>query len=66
MLSGKHQLLAPPMPAGAVADQDGVGSRGDLGADLGQVEVHRLGVGVGHDHGGADGALGADGAEDVG
>src|SRR3546814_11226567 len=54
------------MPAGAIADQYGMSPRRDLGADLAQVGVHGLGIGVGHDHGGADGAVGADGSEDVG
>ncbi len=35
-------------------------------ADLLELQVHRLGVGIGHHQGGAGGALGADGAEDVG
>jgi hypothetical protein len=30
------------------------------------MRVHRLGVGVGHDHGGSDAALWADGAENIG
>ncbi len=54
------------MPAGSVADKYGVSFRRDLGADLDEMFVHRLGVRVGHDHGGSDGAVGADGAEDVG
>jgi hypothetical protein len=35
-------------------------------ADLAEMEVHGLAVGVGHHQGGADGALRADGAEQVG
>ena len=54
------------MPTGAIADQHGMGVGRDLGADLPQGLVHRLGIGVGHDHGGSDGAVGADGAENVG
>ena len=54
------------MPAGAVADQYGVGAGRDLGADFLQMRIHRLGVGVGHDHGRADAALWADGPENVG
>jgi hypothetical protein len=29
------------VPAGAVEDEDGVRAGGDLGADLGQVRIHR-------------------------
>src|SRR3546814_5360619 len=62
------------MPAGAIADQYGMSPRRDLGADLAQVGVHGLGIGVGHDHGGAPRlrggrllpSVGADGSEDVG
>src|SRR5208283_132964 len=54
------------MPPGSVADQHGMSSRGDLDADFFEMFVHGLGVGVGHDHGGSHGAVGADGAEDVG
>ena len=63
---GDHQLAAPLMPAGSVAHQYGVSPRRDLGADLHEMFVHGLRGGVGHDHGGPDGALGADRSEDVG
>lgn len=63
---GDDQHLAALMPACAVADQYGVGARRDLEADFLQMRVHRLCVGVGHDHGRADAALWADGAENVG
>jgi len=53
------------MPAGAVADQDGMGAGRNLGADFLQMRVHRLSVGVGHDHGRADASLWADSAENV-
>ena len=54
------------MPARSVAEEYGLRAWRHLGADLLKVFVHGLGVGVGHDHGGARGARGADGAEDVG
>src|SRR5580698_1329425 len=54
------------MPAGSIADKKSVSSRGDLGADLHKVLIHGLGGRIGHDHGGADSAIGADGAEEVG
>ena len=60
------QLPTALMPTSAVADQNGVGAGRDLGADFLQMRVHRLGVGVGHDHGRADAPLRADGAENVG
>jgi hypothetical protein len=53
------------MPAGAVADQYGVGAGRNFGADFLQMRVHRLGVGERHDHGRADAPFRADGAENV-
>src|SRR3954467_6701220 len=57
------QLLAPLMPSRPVADQDSVRRRGNLRADFLQVQVHRLGIGIGHDHRGADATRRADRAE---
>src|SRR5450755_1084228 len=54
------------MPTRAIADQDGVRTDRDLSADLFQMLIHRLGVGVGHDQRGAHRAGGTDGAEDIG
>ena len=54
------------MPARAVADENGMRSGDDFPADLLKVSVHGFGIGVGHDHGGSDAAIWADGAEDVG
>ena len=54
------------VPAGAVEDERGMGAGGDAAADLLEMQVHRLGVGIGHHQGGAGGPLGADGGEDVG
>jgi hypothetical protein len=42
------------------------GIRRNLSADFHQMQVHRLGVGAGRDHRGADRAIGADGTEQVG
>lgn len=60
-----QQLAAGLMPSGAVEDEDGVVPGLDLGGDLGQVQVHGLGIGVGQNQGGADVTSGAHGAEDV-
>ena len=54
------------MPAGAIADEYGVSPWRDRGADLHEMYVHGMCRRVGHDHGGPDGAVGTDGAEDVG
>ena len=65
-VGGNHELLSPLMPACSVTDEDGARPRRHLGADLLEMFVHSFRVGVGHDHGGADGARGTYGAEDVG
>ena len=39
------------MPAGAVEDEHGVRAGRDGAGDLGEVGVHRRGVGEGHDEG---------------
>src|ERR1035437_4772645 len=54
------ELLASLMPASAVAEQQAMGARGDLGADFLEMLVHALGVGRGHDDGGAHTTGGAD------
>ena len=54
------------MPAGAVEHDHRVRPGRDRAADLGEVQAGGLGVGVRQDQGGADGALGADRAEQVG
>ena len=41
MLSGHAQRLGA-MPASLVEDHHGMGIRGDLGRDLGQMQVHGL------------------------
>lgn len=47
---GNTQPAALLMPSGAVAYQQRVGRDRDLGADLLEVLIHRLGVGAGHDY----------------
>ena len=53
------------MPAGAIEDDDAMCAGCDAGGDHGEMLVHRRGVGVGHDDGGAGGAGWADGAEEI-
>ena len=50
----------------AVEHEGGVGARGNLPADLGQMQRHDLGVGGWDDEGHRGAALWTDGAEDVG
>ena len=54
------------MPAGLIDEEHGVGARRDGLCDLGEMQVHRLGVASGQDQGGALALLRADGAEDIG
>ena len=54
------------MPAGAVKDEDGVGTGGYRPGDLGEVEVHRFGIGEGQHEACRNGTSGADGTKDVG
>lgn len=54
------------MPAGAVEDEYGVGARGDMAADLLDVQLHGLGVGEGKRERRAGSARGTNGAEQVG
>ena len=54
------------VPAGTVEDEDGMGAGGDGAGDLGEVVVHRAGIGEGHDEARGDAAAGTDRAEDVG
>ena len=62
----KVQLPAELMPPGAIQQQDGMRARRDMAADLNQMQVHRLGIGLGQDKGGAGAARRTDRAEDVG
>ena len=54
------------MPAGPIANHNAVVARGNLGADLGQMRVHALCVGSGHDDRGARATRRTDRTEDVG
>jgi hypothetical protein len=54
------------VPAGAVHEDDGVGAAGDGAADLIQMHLHGGDVGARQHEGGANAALRADGAEQVG
>ena len=60
------QPAAGLMPASAIQQHDGMGTRRDVSADFGEVEVHRLGIGLGQDEAGADTTRGTGCAEDVG
>jgi len=60
------QFAAGLMPAGAVEQNDGVAVGRDDAADLGEVQVHRLGVGLGQDERSADIPRGTDRAEQIG
>jgi hypothetical protein len=53
-------------PAGAVEHEHGVSARRDGAGDLGEVIVHRAGVGEGHDEARGHAALRADRAENAG
>ena len=54
------------MPAGAVEHEHGMSAGRDGAGDLGEVVVHRAGVGEGHDEARGHATLGTDRAEDVG
>ena len=54
------------MPSGAVEQQHGVGTRGDVARDFVEMELHHVGVGVGQRQRRADPARRADGAEQIG
>jgi hypothetical protein len=60
------QLAAEPMPPGAIQQQDGMRASRDMAADLNQMQVHRLGIGLRQDKGCAGAARRTDRAEDVG
>ena len=53
------------MPAGAIHENDGVCSGGDVAADLVKMHLHGLRVGLGQHQAGARAAPGTDGAEQV-
>jgi hypothetical protein len=61
-----HVEVAGRGPSGAIEQQHGVGALVDMARDFIEVELHRLGVGVGHGKRRSDAAGWADGAEQVG
>jgi transcriptional regulator with XRE-family HTH domain len=63
---GHDQAAALLVPAGAVAQDDGVRAGGDAAADLGEVQARSLGVDLRQHEGGADAAGRAGGAEEPG
>src|SRR2546421_8886753 len=63
---GRHEEARGQVPAGLVDQEDGVGSGRDGCGDLGEVQVHRLGVAGWHDQGRTLALLRADCTEDVG
>jgi hypothetical protein len=54
------------MPTGLIDQEHGVGARREGLGDLGEVQVHRLGIAGGQDQGHALALLWADRAEDIG
>lgn len=62
---GQPQPAAALVPAGAVEDEDGVRTGSDLGADFGQVGVHRLGADPGQHEGGPGATMRAYRAEQI-
>jgi len=57
------QLAARLMPSGSIEEQDGVTALRHLAADLFEMQVHRVGVGIRQDQGRAGIATRADGAD---
>jgi hypothetical protein len=54
------------MPSGTIQQHDRVCARCDVAADLDQMQIHRLGVGLGQDECRTDAPCRTDGTEDVG
>ena len=63
MLPGTRSLL---MPSGSIEEQNGMAALRHLAADLLEMQIHRLGVGIRQDQGRTDIAMRADRAEYVG
>jgi len=61
-----HIELGGGVPSGAVEQQDGVGSLGDVAGDFLEMELHGLGVGEGQRKRSPDAARGTNGAEQIG
>ena len=66
MLAGTTSVRRSLVPAGAVEVRTACAPGATVAADLGQVQVHRVGVCGGQDEAGADAAGRADGTEQVG
>lgn len=62
----RHDQITAGMPAGAVEDEHSVRAWCDRGADLGEVNVHRACIGIGHNEPGAEGTRWTDRAEKIG
>ena len=60
------QLAARLMPSGSIKEQDGVTALRHLAADLLEMQVHRVGIGIRQDQGRADIAARTDSAEYIG
>ena len=65
MFFGNRELVGR-VPAGAIEEQNGVGALGDGSGDLIKVQLHGLGVGIGHGERCADAARRADRAKQIG
>ena len=63
---GRHGEAHRHVPAGLIDQQHGVGAGCDGFGDLGEMQVHRLGIAGRQDQGRALALFRADGAEDVG
>jgi hypothetical protein len=63
---GRHDETHRHVPACLINQEHGVGAWRDSLGDLGEMQVHRLGVAGGQDQGCALALLRADGAKDVG
>jgi hypothetical protein len=62
----RHLELAGGVPAGAVEQQDSVGSPGHVSTDLVEMKLHRLGIGIGQDKRRSDAAGRTDCPEEIG
>jgi hypothetical protein len=63
---GRHDETCRCVPTRLIDEEGGVDTGRDGLGDLGEMQVHRLGIAGGHDQGRALAFLRADGAEDVG
>jgi hypothetical protein len=63
---GRHDEMRRHVPACLIDQEHGVAARTDSLGDLGEMQVHRLGIAGGQDQGCAFAFLRADGTEDVG